>query len=276
MILWKLANTLVLTAQHATNEGADYVEHGESAESGKPHIPNILTFISESFAHHYEILFFALLMALILIVCALVLYKKRQLIPGPFQNFVEMLFEWLYDMVYSMLGDETDRYIPFLSTLFVYIWFMNLMGLIPFLSSPTSAINATAALAITVFLYVQFTALTRLGPLKYLHHLAGEPTSGVTWALSVINLPLHIIGEFVKPMSLALRLFGNILGEDILIAAMLVLGIMFLGIFGSPIGFPFQIPFYFLAMLTSTIQALVFTMLSTSYIMMVVPHHEGH
>jgi F-type H+-transporting ATPase subunit a len=148
------------------------------------------------------------------------------------------------------------------------------MGLIPFLISPTSAINVTAALAITVFLYVQYTAFTRLGPLKYFHHLAGEPTSVITWCLAVINLPLHIIGEFVKPMSLALRLFGNILGEDILIAAMVVLGIMFLGIFGSPIGFPFQVPFYFLAMLTATIQALVFTMLATSYIMMVVPHHE--
>jgi len=149
-----------------------------------------------------------------------------------------------------------------------------LMGLVPFLHSPTAAINTTAALAITVFLYVQYTALTRLGPLKYLHHLAGEPNSAITWSLAVINLPLHIISEFVRPMSLALRLFGNIMGEDILIAAMVGLGIMFLGLFGSPIGFPFQVPFYFLAMLTSTIQALVFTMLSTSYIMMVLPHEE--
>jgi F-type H+-transporting ATPase subunit a len=276
MILWKLANTLVLTAQQGASEGVEYVEHGESTESGKLHIPNILTFISESFAHHYEILFFALLMALMMVIAAFVLYRKRQMIPGPFQNLVEMLFEWLYDLVYAMLGEETDRYVPFIATLFMYIWFMNLMGLIPGLTSPTSAINATAALAITVFLYVQFIAMTRLGPLKYLHHLAGEPNSGVTWALVIINLPLHVVGEFVKPMSLALRLFGNILGEDILIAAMLMLGIMFLGIFGSPIGFPFQVPFYFLAMLTSTIQALVFAMLATSYIMMVVPHHEEH
>jgi F-type H+-transporting ATPase subunit a len=271
MILWQLANTVVLTAQHAAGEGAG---HGEGAESGVPHIPNILTFVSESFAHHYQVLFFAFLMALIMVVCGLVLYKKRQLIPGPFQNVVEMIFEWLYDMIYAMLGDETDRYVPFLVTLFLYILFMNLMGLIPFLLSPTSAINVTASLAITVFLYVQYTALTRLGPLKYLHHLAGEPTSVITWCLAVINLPLHIIGEFVKPTSLALRLMGNIFGEDILIAAMVLLGIMFLGLFGSPIGFPFQLPFYFLAMLTSTIQALVFTMLATSYIMMVVPHHE--
>ncbi len=276
MIFWQLANTIVLTAHESANEGVQYAEHGESTESGQLHIPNLLTFINESFAHHYQVIFFALLMALFMIICGFILYRKRQLIPGPFQNFVEMLFEWLYDMVYAMLGEETDRYMPFLATLFIYIWFMNLMGLIPLLTSPTSAINATGGLALTVFLYVQFTAITRLGPLKYLHHLAGEPNSGVTWGLVIINLPLHIVGEFVKPVSLALRLFGNILGEDILIAAMLSLGITFLALFGSPVGFPFQVPFYFLAMLTSTIQALVFTMLSTSYIMMVVPHHEEH
>ena len=273
-MFWKLLNTTILTAQGAAQQAADHAGPGKTAEAEKPHIPNILTFISESFAHHYEVIFFALLMAVILIIGAMLVYRKRQLIPGPFQNFVEMLFGWLYDLIHAMLGKETDRYIPFLATLFVYIWFMNLMGLVPFLHSPTAAINTTAALAITVFLYVQYTALTRLGPLKYLHHLAGEPNSAITWSLAVINLPLHIISEFVRPMSLALRLFGNIMGEDILIAAMVGLGIMFLGIFGSPIGFPFQVPFYFLAMLTSTIQALVFTMLSTSYIMMVLPHEE--
>jgi len=85
-----------------------------------------------------------------------------------------------------------------------------------------------------------------------------------------------VIGELAKPFSLALRLFGNITGEDILIAAFVSLGIMFMGLFHSPIGFPFQIPFILLAMLTSTIQALVFTMLSTIYFFMVLPHEEHH
>lgn len=274
MMFGKMFTGLIVATQKAAEHAAEGGEHAEQAGGGKPHIPNILTFISESFAHHYEVLFFALLMALVLVIGSIILYRQRRLIPGPFQNFVEMLFTWLYDLVEPMLGKYTDRYIPFLATLFIYIWFMNLMGLVPFLHSPTANLNMTASLAITVFIYVQFTAITRLGPLKYLHHLAGEPSSGVTWALSVINLPLHVIGEFVKPMSLSLRLFGNIMGEDILIAAMVLLGVMLLGMFGSPVGFPFQLPFYFLAMLTSTIQALVFTMLSTAYIMMVLPHEE--
>jgi F-type H+-transporting ATPase subunit a len=266
-----ILSRVLLIAGEAAEGGAG---HGES----QPHIPNLLTFINESFANHYEVPFYALLMAVILMLGAFLVYRKRQLIPGPFQNAVEMLVEALYDLVYSMLGKEADRYVPFLGTLFLYIWFMNLMGIIPFFHSPTSSINLTAALGLSVFLYVQFTALTRLGPLRYLMHLMGDPASVAQWILVPILLPVHIIGELVKPVSLSLRLFGNILGEDILVATMVGLGILALSFMKSPVGFPFQIPFYFLAMLTSTIQALVFTMLSTSYFMMVLPHgeHDSH
>ncbi len=108
----------------------------------------------------------------------------------------------------------------------------------PFFKSSTSSINTTAALAITVFLYVQYTGIRRLGPWGYIHHLLGSPTDAVTWALAPINLPIHLIGELAKPFSLALRLFGNITGEDILIAAFVSLGIMFMGI----VRFPHRIP----------------------------------
>lgn len=269
MIFYKLANTLILTASETAEHG------GEQAESAlRMHIPNVLTFINESFAHHYEVSVFALLIALIMSVMAITVYRKRQMIPGPFQNVVEIIFEGLYNLVYAMLGKDTDRYIPFLGTLFIYIWFMNLSGVIPGFYAPTASLNMTVALAITVFIYVQVTALVRTGPIKYLHHLAGSPESGVTWALVIINFPLHFVGEFIKPFSLAMRLFGNIFGEDTLIAVMVSLGVVALSAFGSPIGLPFHIPFILLSMLLGTIQALVFTMLSTSYIMMVLPHEE--
>lgn len=276
MIFYKLLNNVILTTNKAVEHTSEHTEAGEHASGGgQAHIPNILTFINEAFAHHYEVLFFALFMALVLIIGALVVSKKRQMIPGPFQNFVEMLIDGLYSLVSSMLGEkEAKRYVPFLGTLFIYIWFMNLSGIVPFFHAPTAALNMTASLAITVFLYVQYTAVTRLGPKKYLFHLMGDPGSTVEWCLVPINFPLHVIGEFVKPVSLSLRLFGNILGEDILIATMILLGIMSLSMFGSPIGLPFQLPFYFLALLTSTIQALVFTMLSTAYFMMALPHEE--
>ncbi len=275
MISPSLINRVLLTAQ----EAAGHAEHAENGGHGSEggimtHLPSVLNFFSETFAQQYAVTFFAFLIAFMMIVASVILFTRRQMIPSPFQNAVEMIFETLYNLVYSMLGKETDRYIPFLATLFLYIWFMNLSGIVPFFHSPTTTPNMTLALSITVFVYVQFTAVIKLGPFKYLHHLAGEPTSAVTWVLSIINFPLHVIGEFIKPFSLAMRLFGNIFGEDTLIAVMVSLGVLVLSTIGSPVGLPFQIPFYFLSLLLGTIQALVFTMLSTGYIMMVLPHGE--
>jgi len=274
MILYKLINSAICATQHVAEHGGETAEHG--SESGVSlHIPNLLTFIfGHEFAEHFAVTFFALFIATILVIGAWFIYRNRQLIPGPAQNFVEVIVEWLYGMAYGMLGKETKRYLPFVGTLFVYIWCMNMSGLVPFFHASTSALNMTLALAITVFLYVQFISFTRMGPGKYLHHLAGEPNSGVTWALIVINFPLHFIGEFIKPFSLAMRLFGNIFGEDTLIAVMISLGIMLLAAIGSPVGIPLQVPFYFLSLLLGTIQALVFMMLSTGYIMMALPHEE--
>lgn len=282
MIQYKLLNNIIIATQEAAGHAAEATEHGGGHEEGgaQMHIPNLLTFIDKWFgthyAHYFAVTFFALLIAVLLMFAAAMVYRKRQMIPGPFQNAVEMIVEGLYSMVHSMLGKDTDRYIPFLGTLFIYIWCMNMSGLVPFFHAPTSALNMTLALAITVFIYVQYTAVTRLGIGKYLMHLCGDPNSGVTWALVIINFPLHFVGEFIKPFSLAMRLFGNIFGEDTLIAVMVSLGVMALSAFHSPVGIPFQLPFYFLSLLLGTIQALVFMMLSTSYIMMVLPHEEHH
>ncbi len=281
MIQYKLLNNVIIATQEAAGHAEKAADAGGHDDGGlSMHIPSLLTFFDKfagtHYAHTFAVTFFALLIALIMMVCALVVYRKRQMIPGPFQNVVEMIFEGLYNLVYAMLGKDTDRYIPFLGTLFIYIWFMNLSGLVPLFHAPTSALNMTLALAATVFLYVQYISLTRLGPKKYLLHLCGDPSSGVTWALVVINFPLHFVGEFIKPFSLAMRLFGNIFGEDTLIAVMISLGVVFMSIFWHDawVGVPFQLPFYFLSLLLGTIQALVFTMLSTSYIMMALPHGE--
>jgi F-type H+-transporting ATPase subunit a len=255
--------------------GAETVAGAAKKGSEESHeLPNLITLINKPFAHHYDALIYAGFVSLFMITVAVVAYRRWQIIPGTMQNMVEMILEMLDNLFKSVLGNESKNFRPFLGTLFLYIWFMNLVGLIPFFKSSTSSINTTAALAITVFFYVQFTGIKRLGIWGYIHHLLGSPTDGITWALSPINLPIHLIGELAKPFSLALRLFGNITGEDILIAAFVSLGIMFMGLFHSPIGFPFQIPFILLAILTSTIQALVFTMLSSIYFVMVLPHEE--
>jgi F-type H+-transporting ATPase subunit a len=273
MIAQNLIAPLILTAQEAAEHGEAAGGHGDGSGIAT-HIPNILTFINESFAHHWEVTAFGFFIALMLVLISLLAYRKRELIPGPFQNAVETIVGAMYDLIHQMLGKETKRYLPYLGTLFIYIWCMNMSGMVPLLHAPTASLNMTLALALTTFLYVQFIALTRQGLLKYLHHLAGEPTDAVTWALVPLNFPLHVFGELVKPMSLAVRLFGNIYGEDTLIAVMVSMGVLVLAFVHSPVGIPLQIPFYFLSLLLGTIQALVFTMLSAAYILMALPHEE--
>ena len=121
---------------------------------------------------------------------------------------------------------------------------------------------------------MQYTGLRRLGPVKFFLHLAGDPKDVVGWCLVPLMLPLHIIGEFAKPVSLSLRLFGNILGEDVLIGVFAGMGVALLAFAKLPIGIPLHLPFIMLALLMSTVQALVFTLLSTTYIMQVLPHDE--
>ena len=257
----------------AANKASSHGAEGGAEESHE--LPNLVTFINKSFAHHYDALIFSGVVACFMITVSVITYRRRSMIPGKLQNLVEMLLEALFGLFESILGKKEARnFAPFLGTLFIYIWMMNLIGLVPFFKSSTSSINTTAALALTVFFYVQYTGIRRLGVWGYIHHLMGSPNDVVTWVMVPINFPIHLVGELAKPFSLALRLFGNVTGEDILIAAFVTLGIMLMSLFGSPIGFPFQVPFVFMALLLSTIQALVFMMLATIYLAMVMPHEE--
>jgi len=251
--------------------------------------PNIITLLHHylpgfavvEFLHHFEDLFFSAVVIFILALIARKVSRQSRSIPGRLQNFVELIVESLDNFVVGVMGPVGRQYTPFVGTLFLYILCMNLIGIIPAMKSPTSNVNTTIALALTVFVYVQYTGLRHLGLLGYLDHLAGSPRpQGVIGCLIAMisvpfNLVLHLLGELTKPMSLAIRLFGNIFGEDVLLGQMLLLGIAALGFMHSPVGIPLQLPFYLLAILTSAIQALVFSLLSTIYIFLMLPHEEG-
>lgn len=248
-----------------------------SSEGGGTHLPDAIgTFFHEGLIADFKPVIFGLLISVIFCFFAIKTYRNRQMIPGPLQNVMEMLVEGMYNFIYSILGKDAKKNIPFLGTLFFYILGMNFMGIIPGGFSPSTSISITASLAIMVFLYAQYTGITRLGIVGYIDHLAGEPRDVIGWSLVILMFPMHIIGEFAKPFSLALRLFGNITGEDILVAAFVGLGISALSFMNSPIGLPFNVPFILLGILLSTIQALVFTLLSTIYILMMLPHEEHH
>jgi F-type H+-transporting ATPase subunit a len=252
-------------------------------ESGPPKFPSVITVLHRAFPNappvefleHYEVLVFSFLVAAMLCFVAWLATRNPRLIPGPLQNGVEAVVEGLNDFILGILGPrQGPRFVPLLGTLFVYILAMNLIGLIPFMESPTSSLNVTVALALTVFVYVQYIGIRELGPLGYLDHMAGNPRDLTGWILVPLMLPIHLMGELAKPISLSARLFGNVFGEDMLLVAFATLGVTVLSSLHVPFGLPLHAIFYPLALLSSVLQALVFTVLSTIYILLMLPHDD--
>lgn len=254
----------------------------QATQEGLKELANWITLANERwrdvalvhFLHQWENVVFSLTAAIFLIGLSFLATRKKSLIPGPLQNSLELAVESLENMVTGIIGPKGRSYLPFIGTLFLYILTQNLMGLVPAMKSPTSNLNTTVALAICVFGYVQGIGIKQNGFVGYLDHLMGSPRDLVGWTLVPLNLPLHILEELIKPLSLSLRLFGNVLGEDALIAAFVGLGILSLSFLHSPVGLPLQLPFMILSILLGSIQALVFALLSTIYISLVLPQEE--
>lgn len=273
------ADTLHAVAGHAAEAAQHGAEHG-----GGPELPNWFEIAQRLFPGNFtdflmawHVPIFSVIVWLLLSYFCIIVYRKRKLVPDRLQNLIEFIVDSLSNMIVEILGEKGKRYIPFLGTLFVYIFTMNIFGLIPGMFSSTAKLNTTLALAICVFCYVQWEGIRAQGILGYIYHFAGSPKSVVEWCLVPLNFPLHIIGELAKPISLSLRLFGNISGEDMLLAIFVTLGIGVTALMHGPgwlPGIPLQLPFIFLALLTSFVQALVFTLLSTIYFSLVIHHEE--
>jgi F-type H+-transporting ATPase subunit a len=186
--------------------------------------------------------------------------RQMQRVPRRLQCIWEWAYESLEGFARSLIGDEEGRrFAPLLGTFFLYILFLNLGGIVPGFVSPTAALNTTVALALCCFLAVQYHGFRARG-LGYLLHFVGEPL----W-LAPINIPIHILGELARPLSLSVRLFGNIFGEDTVIAQLITLGVIVIGVRGF-IPIPAQFPMLLFGIFGSFVQALVFTMLAGSYI----------
>jgi len=254
----------------------------EKTQEGLKELANWITLVTEKFhgtpwadfLHRWENVVFSWTIALAITGVALWGTRQKRDLPGPLQNFLESVVEGLETFVTDVLGERGKKYVPFIGTLFLYILCQNLIGVVPGMKSPTSNLNTTVALAVTVFFYVQWTGIRENGIVGYVDHLMGSPRDLVGWLMVPLALPLHILEEFIRPLSLSLRLFGNVLGEDSLIAAFVGLGIAALAFAHLPFGLPLQFPFMLLALLTGTIQAVVFSLLSTIYISLMLPHHE--
>jgi len=188
---------------------------------------------------------------IILILAGLGLLASRSisLVPKGAQNVFELVIGGLEDFMVEITGEEGRSFFPFIATFFLFIMFCNLIGLLPGFLSPTSNINTTLSLALCTFVYTHYLGIKYHGA-KYIKHFLGPIP-----ALAPLFFPIEIIGHFARVLSLTLRLFGNIMGEDLVLAILLFLAGQFLA----------PLPMMFLAVFTSVVQAFVFTLLSMMY-----------
>lgn len=196
----------------------------------------------------------AFLASIILIISALIIRGSLRLIPRGFQNFMEMIIEQIFKLVDDTIGHRYSRQLfPFIGTIFVFILLCNLMGLIPGFVAATANVNTNAAMAIPVFLLYHYFGVKVHG-VKYINQFLGPIRTLAGIPLMILMLPIELIGHFVRPVTLTVRLFGNMTGKHILL---LVLAII------SPWVIPTAI--LGLGLLVSVVQAVVFTLLTTCY-----------
>ncbi len=210
---------------------------------------------------------------------------KPQWVPHGVQNFVELSIDFVWNMAEAQVGRHTAFFFPLFFTLFFFIFFSNLMGLIPGLMSPTSRIDVNLGMVLIVIASVHVMGFIEHGFLGYLSHFLPPPiqidpkapfflklTLRLVSLFLLIMMPLiHLIGELVKPLSLTMRLFGNMLAKEILLAVLVLLAINFWAgpaVMKAVSAFPFllRVCIVVFGVFVAFIQAFVFMMLSMVYI----------
>ncbi len=190
-----------------------------------------------------------MLVALILLGLGCLAGRRISLVPKGAQNVFELVVGGLEEFMVDVTGEEGRAFFPFIASVFLFILGCNLIGLLPGFLSPTSNINTTLALALCTFFYTHYLGIKYHG-VKYIKHFLGPIP-----ALAPLFFIIELVGHFARVLSLTLRLFGNIMGEDIVLTILLLLAGMFLA----------PLPMMFLAVFTSVVQAFVFTLLSMMY-----------
>lgn len=280
--------------------------------SFSPLLANVHSYASELFGKSGTLSFFTNSVLVALVVLTVVLWfsrkatKNMSLVPHHAQNFFEFIVEFLYDRVVGIVGEKQARLaFPLLGTLFIYILVSNWFGLLPgvgtigwgegtgFLSvkaahdpllrPPTADLNATIGLAVSAFLVWLFLTIKEIGVWGFIVHTFG-PKGGLKGlmglAVAAVFLfvgVIEIVSIVIRPVTLSIRLFGNIFaGENVLhtMSDLLAGKGPVLGFLGS-VALP--LPFYFMELLVGLLQAIVFTLLCTVYIQLSTTHDDhGH
>jgi F-type H+-transporting ATPase subunit a len=186
---------------------------------------------------------------IVVLVVAFLTTRRLQVLPGSGQSFMELIVGGLLGFMERVMGHHAREHLPVIGGIVWFIVTANLLGIIPGLFSATANINVTAACAITIFLYYQYIGFRRHGA-AYIKHFTGP-----VWWLAPLMLPIELISHFIRPFTLALRLFANMRGHEIVLIILTLL---------VPIVAP--LPIVFLGIFVSFIQGFVFMLLSMIYI----------
>jgi len=201
------------------------------------------------FAHAYPHVIYSWVVIAVLIVFCYMPVKALGLIPSKAQNVLELIISSIEDFMVSVTGEEGRWLFPLAATIFLYILTCNLIGLIPGFFPPTASLNTTGSCALTVVIFTHIIGVKYHGA-KYIKHFMGP----IWWMVPII-FPIEVIGHLARILSLSFRLFGNMMGHE------LVLGILFAlaGAFFAPL------PIMALGIFVAFVQAFVFFLLSIMY-----------
>jgi F-type H+-transporting ATPase subunit a len=200
-----------------------------------------------------------LLVAVIIVVLFPLLRSRLSMDrPGKMQHIFELIYTFLRGEATDNIGHDGPKFLPFLGTLFIFILFSNLIGIIPGFESPTMNPSVPAGCAVLVFVYYNFMGFKQQGIFKYVAHFAGP-----VWWLTPLMLPIELISHMARPLSLTIRLFANMLaGEKVTVVF---------------IGLTYLIaPAIFMALhvFVSFMQAYIFVLLTMIYLSETVPHEQ--
>ncbi|MCX7551358.1 F0F1 ATP synthase subunit A [Xanthomarina sp. F2636L] len=204
-----------------------------------------------------------IVLLLIFLTSAKVYKKSNNKVPTGIAGFTEPLIVFVRDEIAKpMIGDyKYKKYMPYLLTIFFFIWINNIFGLIPFLNGANVSGNIAFTLTLAAFTFI---ITTISGNKNYWKHIFWMP--GVPVPMKIFLMPIEIVGMFVKPISLTIRLFANITAGHIIILSLMALIFIFESIAVAPVSVAFSLFILLIEIVVTAIQAYIFTVLSALYI----------
>ena len=199
--------------------------------------------------HLGEHVTYAWLVMVILIAISFLASRSVKMVPGGVQNLMESVVAGIDGLLEDTMGKEGKAYFPLIATFALFILVSNLIALIPGFYPPTANLNTNAALALTVFVMTHVIGFKKHG-IAYLKHFMGP----ILWLAPLIFI-IEVIGHIARPLSLSLRLFGNMYGHEIVL-------MIFIGL----VPFLLPVPMMLMGVLVAFIQTFVFSLLAMIYI----------